>query len=59
MRKARGERNWTGDGEGQAWWLTPVIPVIQEAEIQRLMVQYQPRQNISEILSTNKLGMTA
>jgi hypothetical protein len=24
---------------GHLWWLTPVIPAIQEAEIRRIMVQ--------------------
>jgi hypothetical protein len=34
---------------GQAWWLTPVIPATQEAEIRRIMVQSQPTQKISVI----------
>jgi hypothetical protein len=28
------------------WWLTPVIPATQEAEIRRIMVQSQARQII-------------
>jgi hypothetical protein len=29
---------------GGAWWLTPVIPATQEAEIRRITVQSQCRQ---------------
>jgi hypothetical protein len=29
---------------GQAWYLMPVIPATQEAEIRRTVVQSQPRQ---------------
>jgi hypothetical protein len=36
-------------------WLTPVIPVTQEAEIRRLEVQSQPRQIIQESLSRKNL----
>jgi hypothetical protein len=31
-----------------AWWLTAIIPTIQEAEIRKIKVQGQPGQNISE-----------
>jgi hypothetical protein len=33
------------------WWLTPVILVIQEAEIRRITVQSQPRQIVHKTLS--------
>jgi hypothetical protein len=33
---------------GQAWWLTPVIPDTQEAEIRRIIVQDQPRIKVIE-----------
>jgi hypothetical protein len=33
------------------WWLTPVIPATQEAEIRRIEVQSQPRQIVLETLS--------
>jgi hypothetical protein len=32
------------------WWLTPVIPATQEAEIRRIVVQSQPRQIVHETL---------
>jgi hypothetical protein len=35
----------------QAWWLTSVIPVTQEAEMRKISVQGQPSQKVSEILS--------
>jgi hypothetical protein len=33
------------------WWLTPVIPVTQEAVIRRIMVWSQPRKIVHETLS--------
>jgi hypothetical protein len=30
--------------EAQSWWLMPVIPATQKAEIRRIEVQSQPRQ---------------
>jgi hypothetical protein len=33
------------------WWLTPVIPAAQEAEIRRIAVLSQPRQIVLESLS--------
>jgi acetolactate synthase small subunit len=39
-------------------WLMAVIPATQEAEIERITVPVQPRQNVSEISSQlNKLGV--
>jgi hypothetical protein len=35
-------------------WLTPVILAIQEAEIQRIMVQSQPRKIVRKTLSQKK-----
>jgi hypothetical protein len=35
-------------------WLTPVILVIQEAEIRRIIVQSQPRQIVCEIPISKK-----
>jgi hypothetical protein len=43
--KARGARYW---------WLTPVIPDTQEAEIRRIAVQSQPRPIVLETLSWRK-----
>jgi hypothetical protein len=37
--------------ESQRWWLTPVIPATQEAEIRRTVVQSQPRQIVCETQS--------
>jgi hypothetical protein len=37
------------------WWLTPVIPATQEAEIMRIEVQSQPRQIVCETLSRENL----
>jgi hypothetical protein len=31
------------------WWLTPIIPATQEAEIRRITVRNQPGQKVSEI----------
>jgi hypothetical protein len=39
----------------QPWWLTPVIPATQEAEIMRIMVQSQPRQIVHATLSPKTL----
>jgi hypothetical protein len=36
------------------WWLTPVIPATQEAEIRRITVQSQPRAIVHETLSQKK-----
>jgi hypothetical protein len=36
------------------WWLSPVIPATQEAEIRRIAVQSQPRQIVCETLSRKK-----
>jgi hypothetical protein len=33
------------------WWLTPVIPPTQEAEIRRIVVRSQPGQIVLETLS--------
>jgi hypothetical protein len=33
------------------WWLTPVIPATQEAEIRRTVILSQPRQIVHETLS--------
>jgi hypothetical protein len=33
------------------WWLTPVILATQEAEIQRIAIQSQPRQIIHKTIS--------
>jgi hypothetical protein len=30
------------------WWLTPIIPAAQEAEIRKIMVQRQPGQTVQE-----------
>jgi hypothetical protein len=38
-------------GSAQQWWLTPVIPATQEAEIRRITVQSQPRQIVHKTLS--------
>jgi hypothetical protein len=35
------------------WWLTPVIPATQEAEIRRVMVRSQPAQIVHKTLSEN------
>jgi hypothetical protein len=32
------------------WWLMPVIPATQEAEIRRIVFQSQPRQTVLETL---------
>jgi hypothetical protein len=34
--------------EGQAWWLTSVIPATPEAEVRRIMIQDKPREKVSE-----------
>jgi hypothetical protein len=40
------------------WWLMPVTPAMQEAEIRRILVQNQPGQKVKEDpISINKLGM--
>jgi hypothetical protein len=33
------------------WWLMPVIPATQEAEIRRIIVRSNPRQIVSKTLS--------
>jgi hypothetical protein len=38
------------------WWLTPVIPATQEAEIRRIMVRSQPRQIVQEPLPQKNLS---
>jgi hypothetical protein len=41
-----------------AWWYTSIIPVTQEVEIRRVMVQGQPRRKVTKTLpATSKLGM--
>jgi hypothetical protein len=40
----------------RCWWLTPVIPATQEAEIRRIAVQSQPGQIVFEILSRKNLS---
>jgi hypothetical protein len=37
--------------EKPGWWLTPVIPATQEAEIRRMMVPSQPSQIVHKTLS--------
>jgi hypothetical protein len=36
------------DKRGWAQWFSPVIPVAQEAEIDRITIQGQPRQKVIE-----------
>jgi hypothetical protein len=43
--------SWAG-----CWWLTPEILAIQEAEIQRLMIQSQPRQIVWGTVSQENLS---
>jgi hypothetical protein len=38
------------------WWLTPVIPPTQEAEVRRIAVQSQPRQTVHKTLSCKILS---
>jgi hypothetical protein len=37
--------------EAGRWWLTPVIPATQEAEIRRIMVPSQPQLTVCDTLS--------
>jgi hypothetical protein len=42
----------------QAWWFTTVIPATPKVEIERIVVQGQPRQKASKTpISTNKLSV--
>jgi hypothetical protein len=44
--------------QDHVWWLRPIIPVIWEAEIWRIVVRGHLGQKVSETpISTNKLGM--
>jgi hypothetical protein len=38
-------------GISRCWWLTPVIPATQEAEIRSIAVGSQPRQIVHETIS--------
>jgi hypothetical protein len=40
--------------KGQAWWLTPIISITQEAEIRRIPVRGYPQQ---DLISTNEQGI--
>jgi hypothetical protein len=40
---------------GWVQWLMSIIPATQEAEIRRITVQVQPRQNVSKIPSQQKI----
>jgi hypothetical protein len=43
----------------RCWWLIPVIPATQEAEIRRTQVQSQPGQIVGETLSQKRAGGVA
>jgi hypothetical protein len=40
-------------------WFMPIIPATQETEIERILVQGQPRQKVLKTLSINKVGVVA
>jgi hypothetical protein len=37
-----------------SWWLTPVIPATQEAEVRRITVRSQPRANSCETVAQKR-----
>jgi hypothetical protein len=51
-KKGRPHHQSSEEGKGLgSWWLKPVIPATQEAEIRRIVVGSQPGQVVPETLS--------